>query len=300
MAQYSIREIEYLSGVRAHTIRIWEQRYAMFHPQRTDTNIRYYSDCDLKLILNIALLNKHGYKIGHIARMKEHEIAQQIKKLDKDEYAKNELQINALTMAMIDLEEEKFEKIISTAILQNGFENTMFNLIYPFLDKIGIMWMTGSINPAQEHFITNLIRQKIIVAIDGQSYQQQPHSKQFLLFLPENEMHEISLLFLAYMLKARQHRVIYLGANIPLGDLLEIVNIRKPDYIYSILTSTLSKNYLKDYIGRLAQHSPSSQIALSGQRICDLAEPLPNNVVALKCLGEITQFIQGLSNTTTS
>lgn len=295
MAQYSIREIEYLSGVRAHTIRIWEQRHSMFQPQRTDTNIRYYSDCDLKLILNIALLNKHGYKIGHIARMNNQEIAQHIKLLDNNDCAKNEIHINALTMAMIDLDEERFEKTISTAILQCGFENTMFTLIYPFLDKIGIMWMTGSINPAQEHFMTNLIRQKIIVAIDGQTYQQQAHSKHFLLFLPENEMHEISLLFLAYMLKIRQHRVIYLGINVPLNDVIETINIRRPDYIYSILTSTLHKNYLKDYINRLAVQIPDGKMILSGQRVAELTQPLPPNVTPLKSINEVMDFINNIS-----
>jgi DNA-binding transcriptional MerR regulator len=295
MAQYSIREIEYLSGVRAHTIRIWEQRYDLFQPQRTDTNIRCYNDHDLKLILNIALLNKHGYKIGHIARMKEHEISQCIQSLDDTDCPKSEIQINALAVAMIDLDEERFEKIISTAILQIGLENTMIQLIYPFLEKVGIMWMTGCINPAQEHFISNLIRQKIIVAIDGQTYKPQAHSKQFLLFLPESEMHEISLLFLAYMLKARQHRVIYLGMSVPLPHVLETIQIRCPDYAYTILTSTLSKICLKEYIQKLADKLPNGKVIVSGQRVNDLSKTLPNNVITLKNICEIREFINNVS-----
>lgn len=295
MAQYSIREIEYLSGVRAHTIRIWEQRYNMFQPQRTDTNIRTYNDQDLKLILNIALLNKHGYKIGHIARMQACEIAQCINSLDKNDCPQYELQINGLTVAMIDLNEEQFEKIMATAIAISGLENTMFHLIYPFLEKIGIMWLTGNINPAQEHFISNLIRQKIIAAIDGLSHQQQSYSKCFLLFLPETEMHEISLLFLAYMLKARKHRVIYLGMNVPLCDIIEIIKIHQPDYLYTILTATLRKVCIKEYIHRIAQQIPNGKVILSGQRINDLSQAIPDNVVLLKNLSEITNFINKIS-----
>ncbi|MGB0931791.1 MAG: MerR family transcriptional regulator, partial [Chitinophagales bacterium] len=195
MASYSIREIEHLSGVKAHTIRIWEQRYNVVKPKRTDTNIRYYTDEDLKLILNVALLNKQGMRIGTIAKMKKPEIIKKIHSLGTLE-AKHEVQINELIATMIEIDEAKFEKVMLTNILQYGFEETMLKVVYPFLEKIGIMWMTGNINPAQEHFISNLIRQKIIVAIDGQVHNEKLPSKRYVLFLPAGELHELSLLFL--------------------------------------------------------------------------------------------------------
>jgi MerR family transcriptional regulator, light-induced transcriptional regulator len=149
MSNYSIRDLEQLSGIKAHTLRIWEQRYNIIAPKRTDTNIRLYDDQDLKLVLNISLLKEHGYKISEISKMSSEEMNNEVitisdKKLNYPD------QIHALTISMIDLDEDRFEKIISTNILQFGFENTMINIIYPFLSRIGTLWVTGSIGPAQE------------------------------------------------------------------------------------------------------------------------------------------------------
>ncbi|MFY7911452.1 MAG: MerR family transcriptional regulator, partial [Emticicia sp.] len=163
MSNYSIKDLEQLSGIKAHTLRIWEQRYNIINPKRTDTNIRTYDDNDLKLVLNIALLKDHDYKISEIAKLSLEELSKEVLAIS-DKQLNYPDQIHALTIAMIDIDEERFEKIMSTNILQFGFENTMINIIYPFLSRIGTLWVTGSIGPAQEHFITNLIRQKIIVA----------------------------------------------------------------------------------------------------------------------------------------
>ena len=194
MSTYSIRDLEQLSGIKAHTLRIWEQRYTILSPDRTDTNIRTYGDEDLKRVLNISLLKDHGYKISEIAKFSTDELNREIIKISDRQLSYPD-QIQALTIAMLDLNEDRFEKIISTNILQSGFESTMINIIYPFLSRIGTLWVTGSIGPAQEHFITNLIRQKIIVAIDGQIGTSTSSGKKYVLFLPEGEFHEISLLF---------------------------------------------------------------------------------------------------------
>ncbi|MDX5348515.1 MAG: MerR family transcriptional regulator, partial [Hymenobacteraceae bacterium] len=183
MAHYSIKELEHLSGVKAHTIRIWEQRYNLLHPKRTETNIRYYTDADLKLLLNIALLNQRGFKISRIAKMSEQELRQEVLKLT-DTADGYDAQISKMLLAMIELDEEQFDKIFSTVNLQLGFENNIQHVIYPFLERIGILWQTGSINPAHEHFISNLIRQKMVVAIDGQVKKSLPEKGKFLLFLP--------------------------------------------------------------------------------------------------------------------
>ncbi|MEX0883706.1 MAG: MerR family transcriptional regulator, partial [Cyclobacteriaceae bacterium] len=204
MKYYSIKDLEQLSGIKAHTLRIWEQRYKILKPKRTETNIRYYDDDDLKLILNVALLNDNGFKISKIAKLNMEDIKSEILKLTERSF-KFDDQIHALIIAMVELDEERFEKIISTNILKIGFELTMINIIYPFLSKIGILWQTGSIHPGQEHFISNLVRQKLIVAIDGQMYTG--GGKKFLLFLPEGELHEISLLFSSYLLKSNGHKV---------------------------------------------------------------------------------------------
>ena len=165
MNAFTIKDLENLSGIKAHTIRIWEQRYNFLKPQRTDTNIRYYSNDELKTILNIALLNKYGFKISHIDRMQPEEIREKILSLG-DARAIQERIVNDLVQEMVDLDIEKFEKILTSYIASKGIERTVIQIIFPFLEKIGILWQTGHINPAQEHLVTNIIRQKLIVAIE--------------------------------------------------------------------------------------------------------------------------------------
>ncbi|MEP5610820.1 MAG: MerR family transcriptional regulator, partial [Cyclobacteriaceae bacterium] len=208
MGIYSIKDLEHLSGIKAHTIRIWEQRHNLFSPQRTETNIRFYSDEDLKLILNISLLKNHGVKISKIVQMKTEQIQEQVIQLAADEFV-NEDQVNALTVAMIDSNEELFHSVISANQKKIGFEKTFIDIIYPFFKKIGILWVSSSINPAQEHFISHLIRQRLIV--ETAQLEMASNAESFLLFLPEGELHEISLLFANYVLRARGYKTIYLG-----------------------------------------------------------------------------------------
>ena len=165
MAVYSIRDLEKLCGIKAHTIRIWEQRYGIIKPNRTDTNIRYYHDADLNLLLNIVILNRNGLKISKIAKMSKEEIAEKVSAISEVHFDLS-AQLDELTLAMVEMDEYKFDLILSTNIQQLGFEKTMIEVVYPFLDKLSVFWLTGSISPIQENFITNLIRQKLITAID--------------------------------------------------------------------------------------------------------------------------------------
>lgn len=275
MANYSIKEVEHLSGVKAHTLRIWEQRYEILNPGRTTTNIRAYTSEDLKLILNLAMLTKNGHRIGTIAKLPLEEIKEKTARIANNG-CKYEVQIHALAKAMVDLDERSFEKAIATCTLHSSFEKTMLNVVYPFLERIGIMWMTGTIRPAQEHFISNLIRQKLIVAIDGQIAKFNNNSKKIILFLPENEQHELSLLFLHYLLKVRNHRVYYLGANVPFNNIVEVTKFVNPDYLYTIFTTSSSCRTRK-YISKLANKINTYKIIASGRAIeKQLARKLPN------------------------
>lgn len=266
MSSYSIRDLEQLSGIKAHTLRIWEQRYNIIVPKRTDTNIRLYDDQDLKLVLNISLLKDHGYKISEISKMTMEEMNSEVMTISEHKLNYPD-QIHALTISMIDLDEERFEKIMSTNILQFGFENTMTHIIYPFLSRIGTLWVTGSIGPAQEHFITNLIRQKVIVAIDGQLVKQAPSSKKYLLYLPEGELHEMGLLFANYIIRARNHKVIYLGQNLPFNEMEFVYNLHKPDYIFTAITSVPSNSEVQPYVDKLSSHFPEATLLLTGYQI---------------------------------
>ncbi|WP_128548576.1 MerR family transcriptional regulator [Larkinella soli] len=276
MSNYSIKDLEQLSGIKAHTLRIWEQRYNIISPKRTDTNIRTYDDQDLKLVLNISLLKDHGYKISEISKMSGEEMAHEVVSIS-DRKLNYPDQIHALTISMIDLDEDRFEKIISTNILQFGFENTMIYIIYPFLSRIGTLWVTGSIGPAQEHFMSNLIRQKIIVAIDGQVSKQRSNARKYLLYLPEGELHEISLLFANYIIRARHNKVIYLGQSLPFTELAFACNVHRPDYIFTAITSVPSNNEVQPYVDKLARAFPDSHLLLTGYQIVGQDINMPAN-----------------------
>lgn len=262
MASYSIRDLEKLSGIKAHTLRIWEKRYNLVEPKRTDTNIRFYDDEDLKKIMNIANLNRQGVKISHIAQLDNAEISKKVTELS-NKHVDSEYQIDNLIISMIELDENRFEKSINTSIMQVGFEDTILHTIYPFFEKIGVLWLTGAVKPAQEHFVSNLIRQKLIVAIDGVIVQENPRPRKFLLFLPEGEMHEIGLLFYHYLIKKAGHKSVYLGQSVPFKDIQSVVEIRKCDSILTSVSSTIAGKDLPGFIKSLAKTFPQINIYLS-------------------------------------
>ena len=192
MSTYSIKDLEQLTGIKAHTIRIWEQRYKVIEPIRSDTNIRSYTSRDLKKMLNISLLNNNGLKISKIAHLEEGDLKQKVIETINASH-NHEDQVTFLVKSMIDMDRWHFEQILSQCVEKFGIINCMVQVIFPFLERVGILWQIEQINPAQEHFISNLIRQKIIASIDAlpRTNNSKPH---FTLFLPEGELHEISLL----------------------------------------------------------------------------------------------------------
>ena len=262
MASYSIKDIEKLSGIKAHTLRIWEKRYNLLEPKRSTTNIRYYDDDDLKRILNVALLNRSGYRISQIACLGVEELNVKINSLYKDN-RKNESGIDNLILSMIEVDERKFEKVLNTEIMKFGFEETVISTLYPFFEKIGILWQTGTVNAAQEHFISNLVRQKIIVAIDGILEKTEPNGKHFLLFLPEGELHELGLLFYHYLLKKRGHKITYLGQSVPIEDVQQVGKLISPDFIITSNYSSLFGAQLRSFLEDLADYFPEQDIFFS-------------------------------------
>jgi DNA-binding transcriptional MerR regulator len=291
VSTYSIKDLEQLSGIKAHTLRIWEQRYNLLQPKRTDTNIRFYDDDDLKLILNVALLNENGVKISKIASMAPNELREEVMRLTERSLTHDD-QIHALTICMIEMDEERFDKILSTNILKLGFEQTMLNIIYPFMSKIGLLWQTGAINPAHEHFISNLVRQKLIVAIDGQITQG--GGKKFLLFLPEGELHEISLLFASYLIKSKGHKVIYLGQSTPNDDLLSVFKLHQPDYLLTVITTSPSSEYVQDYVTALSERFTSAQILVTGYQVIGQDLTFPENVRQMSYIRDIKELLEEL------
>ena len=291
MAVYSIKDLEKLSGIKAHTIRIWEQRYGILEPQRTKTNIRYYQDEDLKLLLNVALLNKNGIKISKIAKMGDQELAEKVAAISEINF-EDGTQLDALTISMIEMDEGKFDRIVNTNIEQIGFERTMMEVIYPFLDKLSLLWLTGSINPVQENFISYLIRQKIISAINSTPLTGERDDFKIILYLPEGERQELSLLFMHYLLKSRKKYVIYLGQDISLTDLLDANRIHNADYIFTMITETFAQEPVQDYVDRLADAFPDTQILLSGYQVVAQEVETPSHITILRSLEQMLNFIK--------
>ena len=256
---FSIKELETISGIKAHTIRIWEQRYDFLKPLRTSTNIRTYSNDELKTLLTVALLNKYGYKISRIDGMTPETRKQVVLQLGEQE-ARTEYLVNELIGCMVDLQPHQFETILNTYIQDCGIEATITTLIFSFLEKVGILWQTDRINPAQEHIVSNIIRQKVICAIEGLPFPQKT-TPLFLLFLPEEEFHEIGLLFVYYLLRKKGVPVIYLGANVPVKDIGYVVDIKKPEYLYMHLTALPKQVKFDRLLQQLGQYNSTTLVS---------------------------------------
>jgi DNA-binding transcriptional MerR regulator len=291
MATYSIKDLENFTGIKAHTIRIWEKRYNLVEPKRTDTNIRYYDDDDLKKLLNVSILNRHGYKISNIVNFSDKALNEKIINLAQTQNDVDS-QIEGLVLAMIDLDEQKFDKVFNTAVINMGFEETILRVIYPFFQKIGILWLIGTINPAQEHFVSNLLRQKLLVAIDGIVTTSTEKSKCFLLYLPEGEHHELGLLFYYYLLKKHNHKTYYLGESVPLEALIEVARSKKIDYIVTALVTAVQNGEVSSYLQTVSREFRDIQIFVTGLQTRSIQFELPGNC---KVIESAKSFKEALS-----
>lgn len=273
---YSIKDLEILTNIKSHTIRIWEKRYGILSPDRSDTNIRRYSNDDLKKLLNVSFLNQHGVKISKIAEMSDLEIRQKVQVLNHGNSAENTL-IDSLIVAMIELNEAYFVRIFHAASIRLGFEGVVTEVLYPFFNRIGVMWQTGAINPAQEHFVSNIVRQKLMAATDMLPYVPRQDLPGVLLLLPENEMHEIGLLFYNYALRSRQYPTIYLGQVVPLDSLERIVQITRPQILLACMTNHMEHSSIQERIKNMADVF-EGKILLTGSALKEYNLPLPVNV----------------------
>jgi len=294
MAVYSIKQLEKLSGIKAHTIRIWEKRYKLIEPHRTNTNIRYYTDNDLKKILNVALLNRHGIKISSIAKLNGLELKEEIIRISAQSDSSDTI-IDSMVLAMIDLDEYKLEAMIDKSIKKMAFSTTVTEVLYPFLEKVGILWLSGDVYPAQEHFVSALIRQKIIAATNQLSNTFNPNGKKFLLLLPEGEWHEIALLFAQFLIKEANHEVLYLGQSVPYSDVLAIGAAKKIDYIMFCSSTSQSGFDLKLYLDQLTVAFPNKKILYFAGGARDPLNMSSHNLIHLQEVRDLTNFLKSIS-----
>ena len=265
MAVYSIGDLAKLSGVKAHTLRMWESRYGVLEPKRTAANVRYYDDEDVRHLLNVALLNRHGTRISEVAALSEAELARRVAELAEvsDEYA---TQLDALTLSMLEMDAPRFDRLLSQHVRQLGFERAVATVIFPFLDKLGVLWVTGSVKPVQEAFASAIIRRKLMVAIEGLD-EPPAGAPTLLLFLPAGETQEMSLLLLHYLARARGVNAVYLGGDIAVADLADAAEVLAPAWAFTMLTEAFADGAAAAYARDLEAACPSAGILLSGYQV---------------------------------
>lgn len=294
--QYSIRDLEVLSGIKAHTIRIWERRYQLFDPDRTESNIRLYTCTELKKLLNISMLIEKGFKISKLSQMTDKSLTDVVTNTFENSIQAKDFyisQINAMVVSMLELDEIQFEKTFSGCVLRYGLENTIMQVVYPFLNKVGMMWCINEVSPAQEHFTSNLIKQKLHTAIDGlMPATKTTPADTFLLYLSEDEDHEIGLLLAHYLLKKSGYKVIYLGPNVPFADLKEVVRISQPQNMFTLFVVPRSLENTQSYLDKLKKEFITQKIFLSGntQMLDNLK--LDENIERLKTVYDLEEKIK--------
>lgn len=268
MRQYVIKDLERLSGVKAGTIRIWEQRYNLLEPFRSETNIRYYNDSDLKKLLNVSMLLEQGMKISKISQFSDVELKQTIGQLLEEGSSiseQTEFYIQALVVAMLELDEARFNNLFGRAVNEKGFLSAITEFIYPFLVKVGVMWGMDEVNPGQEHFISCLIRQKLIAGINElPTTGASKKGYTYILLLPQGELHEIGLILANYILRSQGYHVIYLGQDVPTMDLKHVVAASNPTHLLTIFTAARTPKEYEAILNEYDEAFPTIRKVYSG------------------------------------
>lgn len=290
MAVYSIKDIEKMSGIKAHTIRIWERRYGMVIPERTDTNIRYYSDEDLKELLNISILNKNGMKISNIAELDKDEIEKRVVSL-LDSSQKSDHVIDAMLLSMLEIDELALDIAFNKAWREYGFEKLIEDIIFPLLERIGLLWQASAITPAHERFFTNILRQHFIVAIEKEVPLKISSSNKIIFFLPEGELHEFGLLFYSYIARVKGYEVVYLGASIPLQDLKEMQRVTQAKAFFSAHVTAIDKQELEGMFQYFREVFPNLPFYITGLQVRELNPTLPNNFHVVSSAAAFKEYL---------
>lgn len=289
MKTYSISDIEALTGIRAHTIRIWEQRYSFFTPKRTETNIRYYDEEDLRLFLNIATLNENGYKISRISKMSSLEIIRVVNSL-KGNHLDSEVQLKVLANAVVRLDEQEFENALNSCINKMGLSKAMETLIFPLFQKLGFMWKVGLINVVHEQFAMHLVCNKITIATYHLKNAPSGNGKRFILFLPQGELYEAALLYAKYMLLSNGHQVLYLGANLPAESVAKAISYYQPDHSLMVITNVRTEKNKNNTVNKMLEKMPDTPLMVVGAQVSEkMMEMHPRllNFMDLNALAEM-------------
>jgi DNA-binding transcriptional MerR regulator len=297
---FSIKNLENISGIKAHTIRIWEKRYDLLSPERTDTNIRRYSLDSLRKLLNITLLYNHGYKISKIANLEEEEIPILVREIALKSNSE-QVSINAFKLSMVNFDSVLFDATYDELISKNNFSFIYLHIFIPLMNELGILWQTGAISPSHEHFITNLVKQKIHVQTEIIQRSNTPvkNNPTFVLYLPANEIHELSILFLNYFLLSKGYKTISLGQSIPTASLKTLLSYSTSLHFITYVTVEPNKDEINDYLQvfyRELIYQYDNQLSIFGPQVINIDES--QAPAGINVYDKIEFFIEEQLNTT--
>jgi DNA-binding transcriptional MerR regulator len=290
--KFSIKDLENLTGIKAHTIRIWEKRYSLLSPKRTDSNIRYYDLASFQKMLNVSYLNNNGYKISKIATLKPKEIPALVREIASQTNLESHA-INSFKLSMLNFDQALFYNTYESLLKDKSFVNIFYDIFIPLLTEIGLLWQTNTITPAHEHFLTTLIRQKILINTEFIQSEAKPNSKKtFVLFLPDNEIHELGIMFLNYQIVSHNFHCIFLGQSVPMESLADILNYYDDIIFLSYFTIKPLKeeidNYLSDFSESLLKKS-NAEFWILGQMLNSIdMDNIPPKIKCFKSIQEVT------------
>jgi Predicted transcriptional regulators len=292
---FSIRDLENLSGIKAHTIRIWEKRYNLFSPERTDTNIRTYNVVSLQKLLNVTMLYNNGYKISKIAKLDEVKIPTLVREIVAKNSEKSHA-LNSLKLSMLNFDQALFLQTYNSLLQDRTFTQIFKEVFIPFLNELGLLWQTHTISPAHEHFVSNLIKQKIYIHTEQVQLNEPTQKDQvFVLFLPENEIHEIGLLYINYELANKGYKTIYLGQTMPVESLVDLLKYYSNIRFISYFTVSPAANDLEGYFSSFQEvldMSPGSKLYVLGHQIQQVSDKkLPGSVKIFRSINELLETV---------
>jgi len=291
---FSIKDLENLTGIKAHTIRIWEKRYDILEPLRTETNIRLYSLENLQKILNITLLHKHGYKISMISKLTEERIPELVNEIISEKSAKSHA-ISCFKLAMIKFDAALFFSTYNKLLSEKPFTEVFYEVFIPLMEEIGLLWQTNTINIAHEHYIVFLIKQKLLTLTEKVQIKLATKTdKVFVLFLPSNEIHELGLMFMNYEILSRGYKTIYLGESVPIASLIDMKNVFENITFVCHFTVEPDSTEINDYVISLKQQimDVNSRLWLSGRMVEFIDDTLiSQNVSKFNSLNELIDLV---------
>ena len=291
---FTIKNLEHLSGIKAHTIRIWEKRYNLFEPQRTDTNIRMYDLENLQKLLNVTLLYNNGYKISKIARLSPKEVTTNIHSLTINKTA-DDWSIGLFKLAMINFDQRLFTKTFNELLEQFSFREIFKNVFIPLMNELGVLWQTNSISPSHEHFITSLVKQKIHALCEElQVKETRRNDRRFVLFLPDNEIHELGLLYLQYEVLNTGFQCVFLGQSVPIESLKNLVDIGEPITFISYFTIEPTQDKINGYLNTFSSEiiqNISCDLWILGYQTQFIEEELPKKIRSFNSIDDVVKML---------